>query len=96
MNTMKKVTSLDMNNAINFATSDPQVSRLLKVRNDDNRLDCRAIRSSVISAIDAIVKQFEVLFEYDWIGKDGNKEDVVATVQMDAHGNWSFLALRVK
>lgn len=74
---MRKVTSTDISNAIDFALSRPEVSEALSRRDDDSVLDCLHITCSVISAPNARDKEFEIIVNYEDVrNREREKEDI--------------------
>lgn len=74
---MRKITSTDISNAIDFAKAQPEVIKELARRDGDNQLDCVRIVCGVTSAIDAREKEFEISFNYEDIDRQPrNGEDI--------------------
>lgn len=80
---MAQVTSADISNVISFAKSDPEVSRLLRDRDDDVRLVCVYITCKLLNRIEEPVKDYEVVFNYDFVRENlAPDRDVVVTVEV--------------
>lgn len=79
---MALITSTDIANAIAFSKSDPEVSVLLRKRDDNVGLVCAFIKCTLLSRIEEPVKTFEVVFNYDSIKEPLPGEDVVVVVEV--------------